>query len=202
MAKPIGAAATHLPAARAGSREALGEALEACKCYLLLIADQELGPDLRGKSAPSDLVQETFHEAQRDFARFEGTTDEEWRAWLRGLLLHRLANFRRRYRGTRKRSVGREVALDAGDSSVERGGALAADTPSPSGQAMAREQALALQQALARLPDDYRQVIAGRYQEQLSFEEIGRRSGRSAEAARKLWWRAIERLQEELDASS
>ena len=82
------------------------------------------------------------------------------------------------------------------------GGALAADTPSPSGQAMAREQAQALQQALARLPDEYRQVIAGRYQELLSFEEIGRHLHRSAEAARKLWWRAIERLQEELDASS
>ena len=201
MAKPIRAAAEHLSAARAGSREALGEALEACKCYLLLIADHELGPDLQGKAGPSDLVQETFQEAQRDFARFEGTSDEEWLAWLRGLLLHRLANFRRRYRGTRKRGVRREVALEA-DSSCERGGALAADTPSPSGQAMANEQAKALQKALARLPDEYRQVIAGRYQEQLSFEEIGQRLRRSAEAARKLWWRAIERLQEELDASS
>ena len=201
MAKSIQAAVEHLPAARAGSREALGEALEACKCYLLLIADQELGPDLQGKAGPSDLVQETFQEAQRDFARFAGTSEEEWLAWLRGLLLHRLANCRRRYRGTRKRGVAREVALEA-DASGARGGALAADTPSPSGQAMAREQAQALEQALARLPDEYRQVIAGRYQEQLSFEEIGRRLHRSAEAARKLWWRAIERLQENLDASS
>ena len=49
---------------------------------------------------------------------------------------------------------------------------------------------------------EYRQVIVGRYQEQLSFEEIGRRLHRSAEAARKLWWRAIERLRQELDSSS
>ena len=78
-------------------------------------------------------------------------------------------------------------------------GGLAANMISPSGQAMEREQDQALQAALGRLPEDYRQVITLRYQEQLPFEEIGRLLQRSPEAARKLWARAVERLHEELD---
>ncbi len=59
-------------AAQNGSREALGRLLDGCRQYLLLIANQELHTDLRGKVAPSDIVQETYLDAQRDFPTFEG----------------------------------------------------------------------------------------------------------------------------------
>jgi RNA polymerase sigma-70 factor (ECF subfamily) len=65
---------------------------------------------------------------------------------------------------------------------------------------MAREELEALERVLARLPEDYRQVIALRYQDQMPFEEIGRMMGRSADAVRKLWWRALGRLQDELES--
>jgi RNA polymerase sigma-70 factor (ECF subfamily) len=64
---------------------------------------------------------------------------------------------------------------------------------------MEHEQDQALQEALQRLPDAYRKVITWRYQQERSFEEIGKLLQRSPEAARKLWARAIERLQEELE---
>ena len=92
-----------------------------------------------------------------------------------------------------------EVALGGDDSSEGPAGGLAANMPSPSGQAMEHEQDQALQAALGRLPEDYRRVITLRYQEQLAFEEIGRLLQRSPDAARKLWARAVERLHEELD---
>jgi RNA polymerase sigma-70 factor (ECF subfamily) len=60
-----------------------------------------------------------------------------------------------------------------------------------------REQAQALRQALERLPDDCRQVLVYRYLEGHTFEVIGQRLGRSSEAARKLWARAMERLRQE-----
>jgi RNA polymerase sigma-70 factor, ECF subfamily len=63
-------ASQYLPAARAGSREALGQALEICRGYLLRVANQGLDAELRAKGGASDLVQETFLEAQRDFGRF------------------------------------------------------------------------------------------------------------------------------------
>jgi RNA polymerase sigma-70 factor (ECF subfamily) len=195
-------AAQYLPAARAGSREALGQALEICRSYLLSVANQGLDQDLRAKGGASDLVQETFLEAQRDFGTFQGSSEEELLAWLRLLLLHNVANFTRRYRGTDKRRVAREVGLDGTESAAGRRARLATDTPSPSSEAMAHEQAEKIQQALERLPEDYRRVILLRNQERRSFEEIGPLMGRSAEAARRLWSRAIERLQRELEAAS
>ncbi len=199
MTEPADGTAQWLPAARAGSREALGRVLSAARRYLHTIARQELDPDLRAKNSPSDLVQETFVEAQRDFGQFQGDTEAELLAWLRQLLLHRVGKLRRRYRDTHKRRLGREVALGGDSSSGGLAGGLAADVLSPSGQAMEHEQDQALQAALGRLPDDYRRVITLRYQEQLPFEEIGRLLERSPDAARKLWARAVERLQEELD---
>src|SRR6516165_9646111 len=121
-----------LAQAQAGSREALGHALEACRSYLLLVADRELGSDLKAKGGASDLVQETFIEAQKDFARFQGKSDAELLAWLRCLLQHRLANFARRYRKTQKRGLGREVALPSGDSSSSGANNLPGDTLTPS----------------------------------------------------------------------
>jgi RNA polymerase sigma-70 factor (ECF subfamily) len=186
-----------LAEARAGSGEALGQALEVCRRYLLLIAEHQLDPDLRAKGGASDLVQETFLEAMRDFAQFGGTSETELRAWLRRMLLNNLGHFMRRYRATHKRAVGREVGLEGDGSADGVGAGLGASIPSPSAHAMAHEQAAALQQALARLPEDYRQIIALRYQEKRSFEEIGRLMNRSPDAARKLWARAMERFRQE-----
>jgi RNA polymerase sigma-70 factor (ECF subfamily) len=148
------------------------------------------------------LVQETFLEAQRDFGRFHGDSAEELRAWLRRLLLNNVANFTRQYRERAKRQVGREISLEAGNSSHERGAGLEADGFSPSGEAVAQEQALALAQAMERLPPDYRRVLTLRHQEQLTFAQIGQQMQRTANAARMLWLRAVERLQKEMGTSS
>src|SRR6476660_4836378 len=172
MTESSGGVAQWLPAARAGSREALGQVLEAARQYLLGIARQEFDSDLRAKNSPSDLVQETFVEAQRAFGQLQGDTEGELLAWLRQLLLHRVGKLRRSFRDTQKRRLAREVALGGDGSSGGPAGGLAANLPSPSGQAMEHEQDEALRAALGRLPDDYRRVIALRYQEQLPFEAI------------------------------
>jgi RNA polymerase sigma-70 factor (ECF subfamily) len=186
-----------LSAARHGSPDALGSALEACRRYLLQVARQELHADLQAKGGASDLVQETFLEAHRDFDRFHGNSEVELRSWLCRLLHHRAAKLGRRYRTTQKRCLVRETPL----SSARREGKLCDELPSPSTQAMAHELAQRLRQALEGLPDDQRRVITRRYVEQDSFEEIGRLMQRSPAAARLLWLRAIERVKHLLRAS-
>jgi DNA-directed RNA polymerase specialized sigma24 family protein len=47
-------------------------------------------------------------------------------------------------------------------------------------------------------PENDRQVIIWRQMENLSFEEMAARLDRSVEAVRKLWWRAIKQLEQEL----
>jgi RNA polymerase sigma-70 factor (ECF subfamily) len=187
-------AAHRLAAARAGSREALGEALEACRGYLLLVAEQELDPRLRAKGGASDLVQETFLEAQQAFARFHGSSEEELLAWLRQVLRHNLADFTRRYRAAGKRGAARERALETGSAGTGPGEGLVAPEPSASRLAIAQEQVEALQGAVDRLPKDYRAVILLRHQEKLSFEEIAHRMNRSIPAVRQLWSRAVRRV--------
>lgn len=191
-----------LPAARMGSKEALGQMLGQCQAYLMLIANRELDADLRTKGGASDLVQETFLEAHRDFAQFHGATQPELIAWLRQLLLHNLANFRRGFRQTAKRCVAEERNLGSGDSLQGALGEPSAEEPSPSEHAMQNEQAAAVENAMQRLPADYRQVLALRYQDGLPFEAIGRLMERSANAVEKLWLRAIERMRQELEADA
>ena len=71
-----------LDRARRGSPQALGQVLELCRRYLLHIANSELDSHLQAKLGASDVVQETFLEAQRIFDRFEGNSPDELRAWL------------------------------------------------------------------------------------------------------------------------
>lgn len=186
-----------LPAARAGSAEALGQLLETYRNYLLWIATRQLDPDLKAKGGASDLVQETFLKAQQHFNQFQGEGEGDLKAWLRQLLLNNVADFTRLYQQTAKRQVGREAPLQADSTGPDLAGEIAADTPSPSGEAIKQEQFRAIQEALARLPEDYRQVIVYRYHEERSFEDIGRLMNLTPNAARKLWVRAIKRLQQE-----
>ncbi len=94
MPEPRPGAGEQLAAPRGGSRQALGELLEACRAYLLIVAEQELATDLRRKAGASGLVQETFLQAQRDVGRFQGESENELRAWLRQVLINNLANER------------------------------------------------------------------------------------------------------------
>ena len=183
-------------AARDGSLEALGQALEQCRDYLLQVANAQLDARMRGKAGASDLVQETFLVARGIFDRFQGSNEPNLRAWLRAILLHKVAKLRQRYDGARKRQISREVPLEAGSAPHAE---PAAPGSTPSQAALRREQAEAVTRVLDRLPEHYRQVIVWREWEELPFEEIARRLNRSVDAARMLWWRAIERLQQELD---
>jgi RNA polymerase sigma-70 factor, ECF subfamily len=182
-----------IDAARHGDREALGRALSSVRDYLLLVANDGLEPALQAKGNASDLVQETFLRAQRSVQGFRGHTASEWRHWLRSILIRNLAKERRRFGATAKRQVQREVTI-----AVEARIECASDNETASRDLARREREEALIAGLERLPDHYREVVVWHHREQLSFDEIGRRCGISAEAARKLWTRALGRLRKEL----
>lgn len=179
-----------IEAARFGDAAALGQILDFCRNYLLLTANQELEPEFQAKVAPSDVVQKTYLEACRDFGQFRGGTEAEMLAWLRGILLHNLANVRRDYRDSAKRQLDREqpFSTDLGQ--------LPQDAHTPGTVLVAQEQKEMLLCALGQLPEHYREVLRLRQQEDCSFEEIGKRLDRTAESARKLWARAVEQLKE------
>lgn len=181
--------------ARHGSSESLGQALTTLETYLRLVASKGLA-DISGKLGCSDVVQETFLEAHRDFAKFRGEDAGQFRMWLRRILVHNLLSQRRRFLDVSKRSVRREQSPGYKD-----GGkldALACPGNSPSRAAVQNEDERRLGEALARLGDVYRQVIVLRNYERLTFAQIGARMQRSENAARMLWTRAFEKLSDEL----
>ena len=71
--------------------------------------------------------------------------------------------------------------------------------PLPSDVAISAERRHALHRAVELLPERYRRVVRMRNFQLLTFQQIGDELQCSADAARKLWARAIEKLSQELD---
>jgi RNA polymerase sigma-70 factor (ECF subfamily) len=193
-----------LTLARAGQGSALGALLERFRNYLTLLARLEIDRRLQGKVDPSDVVQQTFLEAFRDFARFHGNSEAELAAWLRQVLAHNLANVVRHYRGTQRRDVRLERQLQAelDETSQVWDPGLVAKYSSPSHEAARREQMVLVADALAQLPPDHRDVLILRHLEGLTFPEVADRMGRTLTAVNKLWVRALGRLRQRLGGTS
>jgi RNA polymerase sigma-70 factor (ECF subfamily) len=189
-----------LQAARAGDHPALGRLLELYRNYLRLLARLQVGRRLRGKTDPSDLVQETFLAAQRAFGQFRGSTEGELVDWLRQILASKLVDLARRYLGAARRDVRleRQLADDLDDSSRALSAALLAPSSTPSQRAVRRERAVLLADAIKSLPEDYGEVIILRHLEGLPLAAVAARMGRSVESVKKLWVRGIARLRQTL----
>ncbi|AWM42530.1 sigma-70 family RNA polymerase sigma factor [Gemmata obscuriglobus] len=184
--------------ARAGDREALGGLFDRYVNYLTLLARVQIGRRLQGKLDPADAVQEAFLQAHRHFSNFRGSTEAELAAWLRRILACVLSNTVQHYLGTQARDPRLEqvIAADVDRSSAALVGRLAAPGPSPSEAACRHERAVLVADALARLPDDYREVVLLRFAEGLAFAEVAARMGRSVDSVEKLWVRGVVRLRQ------
>lgn len=185
-----------LQRARHGDVLALGKLLETYRVYLELLARLEIGRQLQTKVDATDVVQETFLEAHRHFANFRGVTEVEFVAWLRSIFALQLAQLVRHYLGTQGRDLRREQSLeinfDQTSHILNRG--LFAEGNSPSQSVLRREQGILLAEALAALPEDYREVVVLRNLEELPFAVIAERLGRSVDSIQKLWIRALAKL--------
>jgi RNA polymerase sigma-70 factor (ECF subfamily) len=194
-----------LAEARGGRAESLGRLLEPYRNYLALLARTQIDLCVQGRVDASDLVQETFLDACRDFGHFRGMSEGEWVAWLRKILTYNLARVVQRQVSAQKRSAQREVsleqhlaAMDGSSARIET--ALVGNCSSPSSQAQRSERAAGLAEQLARLPSDYREVLVLRNLEGLPFCEVASRMGRSPGAVRILWVRALDQLRHVLQA--
>src|SRR5262245_30707401 len=160
-----------------------GQDLEGYRNYLRVLARAGLDPRLQSKLDPSDVVQQTLLEANRDRAAFRGQGPEALRAWLRQILTRNLANALRDFRRAR-RDVGREQALDAwvAESSARVEAWLAAEGSSPSAGVQRQEEAARLAAALEKLPEAQREVVALRHLHGWSLCDIARHLGRTRPA--------------------
>jgi len=178
--------------------ESLGQLLELYRNYLRLLASLEIGQRLQVKVDASDLVQETLLEAHKDFGAFRGASEAELVAWLRQIMASVFCGTLRKYLGTQKRDIRLERTLQESldRSSLLLGRGFVDPHSSPSQQASRREQSVLLADALAKLPDDYREALVLRHLQGLTFPEISRRMDRSQDSVEKLWMRGLLRLRQ------
>ena len=147
---------------------------------------------LRWESS-SDIVQSVCREVLSNAEAFRYPEQNAFRRWLFKTAERKIGH-RRDYYGAEKRDVRRDAAL-------EDLGALRAEGPSPSRDAIAREEMERVERAFRALPEHYREVI---YQARVlgrSREEIGNETGRAPAAVGNLLFRALAALAEKLEPS-
>ena len=155
-----------LESARDGCDDSLGQILENVQCYLTLCAERNIGPRLRSKFGPSDIVQITMMEAQQSFDSFAGNTEAEMRSWLKRIVMNNLTDESRRFTQTRCRNVNREQSI------AETNSGMAADTSTSSSILCKQEQDERLASAIARLPLRLQQIVEARHRFGFSFRQI------------------------------
>ena len=169
--------------------------LDEYRSYLRALADMQLNARLRGKEDVSDVVQQSLVHAHRDLDGFRGTTEAEFRSWLKSILNHTLLNLAKKYR-TQKRDFRLERAIDEQlqQSAVRFGVQLEADQTSPSMQLIRQERAEQLVDAMADLLEDELTAITLKHVHGWKVAEIAEHLGRSPEAVAGLLRRGLKKL--------
>ena len=173
--------------------------LERYRHYLELLARLQLQPRLRSKLGASDIVQQTLLKATKNLSGFRGAGEAEIVAWLRRILTTTLIDAIREFKGT-KRNVAVERSLEASlaESSARLEALLQANSTSPSEHALRNEQLLRVSAALARLPDDQRQVLEMHYLQGCSVAVIAVDMGRTERSVAGLVRRGLQSLRDML----
>ena len=172
--------------AKQGSDAALNLLYERCAGRLLAYIRLRLGRELRAKMESRDILQATLLKSLTHLHELKGEERESLMAWLARIAEHEIRD-RADYHQRQRRDAAREVAID--DESP-----LAVAARSALSQVILDERARALEAAMDTLSPAHREVILLRKFEELTFPEIARRLGKSEDACRMLFARAMTAL--------
>lgn len=156
------------------------------RTYLYQIAQQAVTDQLRPQASESDFVQQALLDAHQKRDQFRGSSPEEYRGWVRAILVNRIRNFHRDHSAS---AGGPGCALRLDEAAVP---SSADDTPLA--VLLDEERFRRLARALTALPAEHREVLAHRFEHDRTFAEIGALMSRSEDAARMLLHRALDDL--------
>lgn len=169
---------------------------------LLVVIASRMGPGLRAHLDPEDLLQETLLAAWASRESFTWQGLPAFRSWLIRIATHRIEDCRDGL-VAKKRDPQRTRPWDArgpeGTLSTDAGqGNEPYASTTPSRIASAREEARRMQQSLAELPDELRDVVRLRLFEDLPIEEIAARLGLGESAVRHRFRKGAEAYRKRL----
>ena len=176
--------------------ESLDNLLEAFRNYLRVTARVWIPDNLAPLLDDSDLVQETLFKAHNGFDQFRGRSEPELTAWLRRILSRVVVDAVRRH-GAELREKSTLMCHDGGEADALQS-LVAASATSPSQGAERRELSVLLADALAEMPDHYREVILLRNLKEKKWHEVASQMNREIGTARALWVRALTDLRERM----
>jgi RNA polymerase sigma-70 factor (ECF subfamily) len=181
-----GSSTTVLRQALAGSDEALDRLYARYGPRLLSFIRLKMGRDLRARVESRDIVQATFLKSFEHLDDFDGSTGRSLLGWMMRIAEREIQD-RADFHTRDKRDARRDV--DVRDHSD-----IAVRTKSALSKLILDERAERVENAIATLTDTHRQVILLRTFEELSFPEIATRLGKSEDASRMLFARAMTAL--------
>jgi RNA polymerase sigma-70 factor (ECF subfamily) len=145
----------------------------------------------RNKEIAEDIVQETFLAALKSAKGFKGRSSAY--TWLCSIAYHKVADHYRRQSRERKRMVS-GIDVDTVDDEENPG-----RQPQPDSLIESAETRQVVNEALSRLPWDYRQVLILKYVEEMSVQEISQVMDRSPKSIEGLLTRSRKALQTQLE---
>ena len=185
---------------RFSSGDDLAAFIESHRRQLLAYVDRNIGPALRSRLEPDDIVQEVVISALASPEQFNADGRDPFRL-LCQLAEQRIIDAHRHHVGAKKRSANREVSMDAPAGGGDGFGfvdLLVASITSPS-QAFSHDQKeFRLQQAIAELNDEQKEILRLRFVEGLPTKDIAERMGKSDGSIRVMLTRTVAQLQEVL----
>jgi RNA polymerase sigma-70 factor, ECF subfamily len=180
--------------ARAGSRQAQEKLLTSFWPKMLCYFAKEISERLRAKIGPEDLAQRACLLAWQHFDKFRGDF-AEYCGWIAKICRNLLKAVLRHYKPGSDHDISREELLNAAAlEAVQQHGYRRQKAPEEIAEDL--EITAALETAIEQLPPDERQLIHWRVFEKLKFAEIAARLGRSADAVRRAFNKALQRLAE------
>lgn len=174
--------------------------IESRRSQLLGYIHNNLGPALRRKLEPEDILQEVVVSALATPDQFAVSGRDPFRL-LCQLAEQRIIDAHRHHVAAQKRSADREVSIERPADANQAFGfidLLIASMTSPS-QAFSRDQKeMRLQWAVSNLPEEQREALRLRYVEGLPTRDVAERLGKTDGAIRVLLSRTLAKLQEVL----
>jgi RNA polymerase sigma-70 factor, ECF subfamily len=181
---------------------ALAAYIESRRPDLLRFIDSRLGSVLRGKVEPQDVLQELAVKSLHDLPAADFSVLDPFQ-WLCHLAEQCVIDGHRRFAAD-KRDARREVSgnVRIGEASQELNALLIASMTSPTQAVVRNERQRKIDEALAAMPREHREILRMRYQEGLSTKAIAQRLGKSHGALRVLLTRLVRRLEVLVDANA
>lgn len=179
----------------------LEEHLPGLRAYIQL----RMGAKLSSREAPSDVLQSVCREYVEARDRVEFPDEAAFRAWLQTTARHKILE-KARHHGAQRRDAAREASAGAPEPAARDESmvlhpldGMAADSMTPSRNAMGREQVDRLGAAMAQLSTDEQTVVRLVKLEGASHGVAAAQLGRSEEASRTLLRRALVKLSRHLE---